>query len=74
MYYLGVQQAGTANTQSWCSYMASNLAKSTLDNQKQVILGPSRLQATWVCDTPLDSRIIETICEDLKRDAFAQAN
>ena len=41
---------------------------------KQVILGPARLQATWVFDTPLDSGIIDTICEDLKIDVFAQAN
>ena len=27
----------------------------------------------WVCDTPLDPCIIETIHEDLKMDAFAQA-
>ena len=27
----------------------------------------------WVFDTPLDSHIIDTICEDLKTDVFAQA-
>ena len=34
---------------------------------------PAQLQATWVCDTPLDSRIIETIREDLKINPFVQA-
>ena len=43
------------------------------DNQKQVILGPTRLQATQVFRMPIDSHVIDTIREDLKTDAFAQA-
>ena len=42
------------------------------DNQEQVILGLTRLQATRVFDTTLDSRIINTIREDLKK-IFSQA-
>ena len=39
------------------SYLAPCPNDLAFDNQKQVILGPAR-QAMWVCDTPLDSRII----------------
>ena len=54
-------------------YLGPRPDDPAFDNQKQVIHNPARLQATWVFDTPLDSRIIDTIGEDLKKDAFVQA-
>ena len=41
--------------------------------QQQVILGPARHQATQVFGMPFDSHVIDTIHEDLKTDAFAEA-
>ena len=70
-YCLGKQE-GKADALSRRSYVAPRPGDLAFDNKKQVILGPTRLQATWVSDTPLDSRIIETIREDLKTDVFAQ--
>ena len=42
-------------------------------NQKQVILGPTRLQATQVFGMPIGSHIIDTLREASKTDAFAHA-
>ena len=67
------KQKGKVDSLSRHSYLALCLGDPTFDNQKQVIMGPTQLQATWVFNTPLDSRIIDTIREDLKTDVFAQA-
>ena len=67
------KQWGKVDALSRRSYLACHPGDPTFDNQKQVILGPTQLQATWVFDTQLDSRIIDTIHEDLKSDVFAQA-
>ena len=67
------KQQGKADALSWRSYLAPRPGEPTFDNQKQVILGPARLQATQVFGMPLDSHVIDTIREDLKTDAFAQA-
>ena len=53
--------------------LAPRPSDPALNNQKQVILGATRLQAMWVFDTTLDSHIINTIHEDLKTNVFAQA-
>ena len=71
-YRLGKQQ-GKADALSRRSYLASRHGEPAFDNQKQVILEPARLQATQVFGIPLDSHVINTIREDLKTDAFAQA-
>ena len=54
-------------------YLAPHPRDSSFDNQMQVILGPARLQTTWVFNTPLNSRSIDSIHEDLKTYVFAQA-
>ena len=64
---------GKADALSRRSYLAPRPGEPAFDNQKQVILGPARLQATQIFHMPMDSRIIDTIREDLKTDAFAQA-
>ena len=43
------------------------------DNQQQVILGLTVLQATQVFGMPMDSHLINTKREDVKTNAFAQA-
>mgnify|MGYP000232209272 FL=1 len=37
-------------------------------------MGSAWLKATSIFDTPLDSSIIDTICQDLKTNVFAQDN
>ena len=69
-YRLGKQQGKALSRHS---YLAPRPGDRAFDNEKQVILGTTRLQATWIGHTTLDSCIIETICEDLKIDAFTQA-
>ena len=64
---------GKADALSRRSYLAPRPGEPTFDNQKQVILGPTRLQATQVFGMHLDSHIIDIIREDLKTDVFAQA-
>ena len=54
-------------------YLATRPGEPTFDNQKQVILAPTRLQATHVFGMPMDSHVIDTIREGWKTDAFAQA-
>ena len=63
---------GKADALSQRSYLAPRPAEPAFDNQKQVILGPARLQAAQVFDMPMDSDVINTIREDLKTAAFAQ--
>ena len=67
------KQQGKADALSRRSYLTPHPRELTFDNQKQVILGPTRLQAMEVLGMPLDSHVIGTICEDFKTDAFAQA-
>ena len=66
------KQQGKANALSRRSYLAPRPSDPVFDNQKQVILGLTQLQATLVFDTPLDSNIIDTIRQDLKTNVFAQ--
>jgi hypothetical protein len=44
---------------------------SAFDNQKQVLNGPTKLQATTVSNTPLDSSFLDTI-QQLHTDDFAK--
>ena len=71
--FLPGKEQGKVDALSRHSYLAPHHGDPAFDNKNQVILGPARLQATWVFDTPLDFHIINTICEDLKTDVFAQA-
>ena len=64
---------GKADALSWRSYLAPHPGEPAFDIQKQVILGPTRLEATQVFGMPMDSHVVDTIREDLKTDAFAQA-
>ena len=48
------KQQGKADALSQHSYLALHPDDRTFDNKKQVILGPTQLQETWICDTPLD--------------------
>ena len=59
---------GKADALSRRLYLAPRPDEPAFDNQKQVILGPTRLQATKVFGMPMDSHVIE----DLKTDAFVQ--
>ena len=59
--YLPSGQQEKANALSRHSYLAPRHGDSTFDNQKQEILGPAQVQAMLVSDTPLDSRLIDTI-------------
>ena len=67
------KQQGKADALSWRSYLAPRLGNPAFDNQKQVVLGPTRLHTTRIFYTPLDSRIIDAIRANLKTDSFAQA-
>ena len=71
-YISSRKQQGKVDALSWRSYLAPCPGDPTFDNEKQVILGPTWLQETWVYDIQLDSYSMETIREDLKTDAFAQ--
>ena len=51
------KQKGKADALSRRSYLAPRPSEPTFDNQKQVILGPTRLQATQVFGMPLDPHI-----------------
>jgi hypothetical protein len=64
---------GKADALSRRSYLAPCPDEPVFDNQKLVILGPARLQATRVFGMPMDSHILDTIREDLKTNSFAQA-
>ena len=64
---------GKADALSRRSYLAPRPGEPAFDNQKQVILGQTRLQATQVFGMPMDSHVIDKyIRESLKTDAFAQ--
>ena len=67
------KQQGKADALSQRSYLAPCPGELALDNQKHVLLEPARLQATKVFGMPMDSHVIDTIREDLKTYAFAQA-
>ena len=71
--YRSGKQQGKADTLSRHSYLAPHPGDLTFDNQKQIIMGSTRLQATLVFDTPLDFGLIDTIREYLKTNVFAQA-
>ena len=66
------RQQGKANALSRRSYLALRLGEAAFDNKKQVVLGPTRLQATIVFDTPLDSSILDTIGQELGTYIFAR--
>ena len=65
---------GKADALSRRSYMAPCLGEPTFDHQKQILLGPDRLQVmvTNAFKTPTDSILISTIRTDLEADEFAQ--
>jgi hypothetical protein len=60
IFRLGKQQ-GQTNSLSQRSYLAPRAGDLTFDNQKQVLLGPAKLQATTVCNAPLGSSLFYTI-------------
>ena len=68
------KQQGKADALSLQSYLAPHPGDLAFDNQKQVILGPTRLHTTRIFHTPLDSRIIDAIRANLKTYSFVQAN
>ena len=65
---------GKADALSRRSYMAPCLGEPTFDHQKQILLGPDRLQVMVVnaFKMPTDSMLISTIRTDLEADEFAQ--
>ena len=65
-------QQGQADALSRRSYLALRPGDPAFDNQKQVLLGPTKLQATTVCATPLDSSLLDTIRQQLNSDDFAK--
>jgi hypothetical protein len=52
--------------------LALLLGDPAFKNQKQVLLGPAKLQATTIWATPLDSSLLDTICQQLPSDDFAK--
>ena len=54
------------------SYMASQPGDPAFNNQKQILLGPSKLLTTIVYATPLDSSLLDTIRQRLRSDDFAK--
>ena len=71
LYRPGSQQ-GKANSLSRRTYLAPLLGEATFDDQKQILLGPPRLQAVEVSHMPVDSSILNSIRQDLQIDVFAQ--
>ena len=66
------KQQGKADALSRRSYLAPRPRDPTFNNQKQILLGPSKLQATIVYATPLDSSLLDTIRQRLHFDDFAK--
>ena len=66
------KQQGKPDALSRRSYLAPRPGDPAFDNQKQILLGPSKLQATTVYATPLDSRLVDTIRQQLHSDDFAK--
>ena len=67
----GTQQ-GNADALSRRSYLALRPRDPTFDNQKQILLEPSKLQATTIYATPLDSSLLDTIHQQLHSDDLAK--
>ena len=66
------KQQGKADALSRRSYLALRPGDPAFDNQKQILLGPSKLQATTVYATPLESSLVDTIRQRLHFDDFAK--
>ena len=66
LYRPGSQQ-GKADALSR-TYLAAHLGEATFDDQKQILLGPPRLQVVEVLDMPVDSNILNCIRQDLQTD------
>ena len=62
--FLPGKEQGKVDALSRHSYLAPHRGDPAFGNKKQVILGPTWLQATWIFDIPMDSCIIEIIHED----------
>ena len=66
------KQQGKADALSRRSYLALRPGDPAFDNQKQTLLGPSKLQVTTIYATPLDSTLLDTIRQQLHSDDFAK--
>jgi hypothetical protein len=66
------KQLGKADALSRRSYLALRPGDPDFDNQKQVLLGPTKLQATTIFATPLDSSLLDTIRQQLLSDEYAK--
>ena len=62
------KQQGKADALSRRSYLALRPRDPSFDNQKQILLGPSKLQATIIYAMPLDSSLLDTIRQQLQSD------
>ena len=73
-YRPGMQQ-GKADALSRRSYMELRPGEVAFENQKQILLGPDRLQVMEVHATtepPMDSSLLDSIREHIATDEFAQ--
>jgi hypothetical protein len=66
------KQQGQADSLSRRSYLAPRLGDPAFDNQKQILLGPTKLQPTTVSNAPLDSILLDIIRQQLDTDEFAK--
>ena len=71
LYRPGSEQ-GKADALSQRTYLTPRPGEVTFDDQKYILLGPARLQPVEVSDMPIDSTILNSICQDLQIDLFAQ--
>ena len=66
------EQQWKADALSRYSYLAPQPGDSTFNNQKKILLRPSKLQATIVYATPLDLSLLDTIRQRLHSDDFVK--
>ena len=71
LYRPGSEQ-GKADALSQRTCLAPRPGEAAFDDQKEILLGPARLQAVEVSDVPVDSNILNCIRQDLQVDLFAQ--
>ena len=73
LYRPGMQQ-GKADALSQRSYMELQPGEAAFESQKKILLGPDRLRvmAIHTINTPGDSRLLDSIREQIATDAFAQ--
>ena len=67
LYRPGSEQ-GKADALSQRTCLAPRPGEAAFDDQKEILLGPARLQAVEVSDVPVDSNILNCIRQDLQTD------